>query len=116
MKLTLRLAALLLATLVHADSTIGGIGAQIQIQQDGTFSIIEDLPHSPAEMAGLAVGDIIEAVQTSFDAPLTPVAGKTLADVVQMIRGEVGTTVVLEILRNQQEMNFSLVRAVLSNP
>jgi C-terminal processing protease CtpA/Prc len=70
-----------------------GIGAQIG-QMNGTFVIIKPLPDSPAMKAGLLQGDVIAAIDG------TPTEGLALAEVVQRIRGETGSTVTLAVSRS----------------
>lgn len=71
----------------------GGIGAEIGIRR-GVLTIISPLKDSPAEKAGLKPGDQILQVDDTLTAELT------LNESVQIIRGEVGTPVVLTIFRN----------------
>lgn len=87
----------------------GGIGAEIGVR-NGQPTIIELLPNNPADQAGLMVGDIITAVNgksaKNWDA--TTAAGA--------IRGNVGTTVQVTVLRGNDTKNFSIVRAEVNDP
>lgn len=72
-------------------SGFGGLG--IQISQDGDrILIVGVLPNTPAARANLTPGSIITAVNGE------PVGGKRLSDIVNLLRGEAGTSVHLTIL------------------
>lgn len=73
-----------------------GIGAEISIKDD-SLTIVAPLPGSPAEKAGLLAGDKIYAIDGEDATSLT------LEEAVEKIRGESGTTVILTILRNDEE-------------
>ena len=86
------------------DSSFSGIGAQVQ--KSGNYvQIISPIAGTPAKKAGLKPKDIIKAVNGKS------VAGKTLTQVVSMMRGTIGTTVKLTIERSGQTFTVSLKRA-----
>ena len=87
----------------------GGIGAVISLRNN-TPTITAVLDNNPAKAAGLLAGDVIVKVNNS------DVAGQTVNQVVTEIRGDVGTTVKLEITRNSQPMTFTITRAKVNNP
>ena len=87
----------------------GGIGAEIGMRND-TPTIIRVLPGNPAQQAGLQAGDAIVAVNGE-DA-----AGRTVEDVVQDIRGEVGTSVKITIFRDGEPKEVAVTRAEVNNP
>lgn len=87
----------------------GGIGAEIG-SRDLKPTVIRTLPGTPANKSGLRSGDIIVAVNDIMT------AGKTLDDVVNMIRGEIGTTVKLTVLRGLETKEFSITRAQITAP
>lgn len=62
------------------------------------------LPGSPAEQAGLAVGDVLVAVDG------LPVDGKTIDDVVAVVRGPRGTEVILSLDRGGTPLELPIVR------
>ncbi len=75
-----------------------GIGAVLQERDDYT-TIRELVPGGPAQLSGkLAVGDRITGVGQGEDGPVKEVLGTRLDEVVQMIRGEKGSVVRLDIL------------------
>ena len=72
------------------SGTFVGVGAVLD-QQDGAVRIVRVLRDSPAERAGLQVGDQIITVDGAS------VADLTLDEVVSKVRGIEGTTVTLEL-------------------
>lgn len=75
-----------------------GIGAVLQERDDYT-TIRELVPGGPAQVSGkLAVGDRIAGVGQGKDGAIKEVVGTRLDEVVQMIRGEKGSVVRLDIL------------------
>jgi carboxyl-terminal processing protease len=82
-----------------------GVGIVIE-DRAGQPVITEVLENSPAGEAGLRAGDVIVAVDG------TPVAGLSLEQVSQLIRGAEGTQVVLTVRRAGEEpaLVFTIVR------
>jgi carboxyl-terminal processing protease len=75
-----------------------GIGASLQLTDD-FVTVTNVLPGGPAAADGtLKANDRITAVAQGNDGALTDVIGWRLDDVVQLIRGKVGTVVRLQIL------------------
>lgn len=74
------------------ESSFEGIGAEVS-SVDGIVTIIAPIKESPAEKAGLRPNDQIIKIDEKN------VEGYDLNDAVDLIRGEKGTEVVLEILR-----------------
>lgn len=75
-----------------------GIGAVLQ-ERDGYTTIRELVAGGPAQLSGkLAVGDRIIGVGQGEEGSIKEVVGTRLDEVVQMIRGEVGSVVRLDIL------------------
>ena len=87
----------------------GGIGAEIGLRNDAV-TIIRVLPDNPAEEAGLEAGDQIIAVNDE------PVGDETVDDVVGKIRGEVGTSVKISVMRDEQRENINVTRRTVTNP
>ena len=92
-----------------------GIGASLQLEED-YVTIINIIPGGPAAIDGkLQPNDRITAVGQQESGELVDVIGWELDDVVQLIRGESGTTVRLQILGadsmpGDQEVILELVR------
>jgi carboxyl-terminal processing protease len=75
-----------------------GIGASLQLT-DEYVTVTNVLPGGPAAVDGtLKPNDRITAVAQGNDGPMSDVIGWRLDDVVQLIRGKVGTVVRLQIL------------------
>ncbi len=89
------------------ESTTGkfyGIGAVCQKYDDGTILISEAYKDAPAYNAGIRTGDRVSKVNgediTSMD----------LSTAVAKIKGDKGTTVNLEIIRNNETLQFTVTR------
>ncbi len=82
-----------------------GIGAYIHKDVDADYCTIQSLiPNSPAAESELEPDDIIIKVDG------TDTYGMTLNEVVSMIRGDAGTSVVLTIKRGDEEKEITIVR------
>ena len=83
-----------------------GIGAYINKDIDADYCTIQSLiPNSPAAESELKPDDIIIKVDG------TDTYGMTLNEVVSMIRGDAGTSVVLTVKRGDEEKEITIVRA-----
>jgi carboxyl-terminal processing protease len=71
------------------------------------FVVVRALRDSPAEKAGLKADDEVLAVDG------TTVAGLTLDDTVNKVRGQKGTSVTLSLKRGTREFRLSIVRDVI---
>lgn len=87
----------------------GGIGAEIGIRSDKP-TILRVLKENPAEKAGLQAGDVIIAVNDED-------ATKWTSDqAVAKIRGQVGTTVKVGVVRGVERKDFTVTRSTITNP
>jgi C-terminal processing protease CtpA/Prc len=68
-----------------------GIGAALAVKNHA-LQILDVLPRSPARKAGLHAGLIIQQIDD------TDIAGKPLAECINLIRGPVGSKVRLQVL------------------
>lgn len=87
----------------------GGIGAEIGVRADRP-TIIRVLDNHPAQKAGVKAGDSI--VSVNGESALDWTADKTAS----AIRGEVGTTLKLAVLRGDQTLDFTITRQTVNNP
>ncbi len=87
----------------------GGVGAEIGVRNDKP-TIVRVLAGNPAEKAGLLGGDVIVKVNDQSTDSWT--ADKTAT----AIRGDVGTTVKISILRGSDAKDFTVTRATVSDP
>ena len=98
--------------------SLEGIGAVLQSRDEYTV-IREIVPGSPAALSGkLKVGDRIVGVAQG-NGPFTDVLGWRIDDVVQLVRGEKGTTVRLDVLPGDagpdaKHVTVSMVRKKIS--
>lgn len=81
----------------NIDAKIVGIGVNI-MSIDGKIIIISVVEKTPAFASGIKAGDIILKVDKK------DVSGKTVSDVASLIRGEINTSVNLEILRGKKKL------------
>lgn len=87
----------------------GGIGAEIG-NRNAKPTVIRVLTDTPAQKAGLMAADIIVAVNDES-------ADKwSVSDTVSKIRGEVGTTVKVTVLRDGQPKEFTITRKKITSP
>ncbi len=95
----------------NIQGNFGGVGMEIGIR-DGTLTVITPLKNTPAERAGIRAGDKVLQIDK------TPTAGMAVDEAVTIIRGEIGTTVALLLLREGKEDPFEVkvIRAVISIP
>jgi carboxyl-terminal processing protease len=94
-------------------SLSGDVGAGVGIEvgmRNSVPTVVRTLRDNPAKAAGVLAGDVIVAVNDES------VLGKSIEEVVQKVRGEVGTSVKLTISRGGQELEFNIVRATINNP
>ncbi len=90
----------------------GGLGIRIDTSLDGFVNIVQPIDGTPAMRAGLHSGDKIIRVDGES------IANMPLDDVVDILRGEVGTDVTITILRPGRERPFdvTVTRAIIDYP
>ena len=87
----------------------GGVGVEIGLR-NSQLTIVRPLKDSPALQAGLQAGDVILAVNEQ-DA-----SNWTVDEIVQKIRGEIGSKVTITVLRNKEPKDFEVVRQEVHSP
>ncbi|RVU36679.1 S41 family peptidase [Hwanghaeella grinnelliae] len=75
----------------------GGLGIEVTLDETGYVRVVAPIDDTPAFRAGIQSGDLI----TELDG--VAVQGLTLGEAVEKMRGEVGSDIVLTILRGDQE-------------
>ncbi|MDO5402101.1 MAG: S41 family peptidase [Eubacteriales bacterium] len=93
------------------ESTTGtfyGIGAVCQKHEDGTIKIIDAYEEAPAFKAGIRTGDFISKVNG------TDIRDMDLSSAVALIKGDIGTTVELEVIREEKHFNVMVTRDKVS--
>ena len=91
------------------DGSYVGIGATIKFADTGN-EIIELFENSPAEKAGLKVGDIIIGVNG------VGVSGYSANELSNLLVGENGTTVDIRVKRGEEVKEFSFMRGIVTIP
>jgi carboxyl-terminal processing protease len=75
----------------------GGLGIEVTLDETGYVRVVAPIDDTPAFRAGIQSGDLI----TELDG--VAVQGLTLGEAVEKMRGEVGSDIVLTILRGEKE-------------
>ncbi len=93
------------------SGSFGGIGAEIGTK-NGQIVVVAPLKDTPADEAGLRAGDEILKVDGTSTMNMTP------DDAVKIIRGNIGTTVKLLVMRDgwKEAKEFTLTRVLISVP
>jgi carboxyl-terminal processing protease len=86
-----------------------GIGVWLR-KEGRSLRVVSVLPHTPAEKAGLASGDVITQIDGS------KVSGLTNDQAVAKIKGQVGSKVLLEVDRAGNPLSFSIARRSIELP
>lgn len=96
---------------LEEDATVqyAGIGVTVISRADGYADVVSVTRDSPAEAAGIAVGDIIIGVN-----------GKDFATIgynaaIREVRGEIGTTVTLTVRRGEMKLEKVMTRVLLTD-
>lgn len=94
------------------EGQFGGIGAYVRRDEAGAV-ILEPMRDQPAELAGLMAGDILIKVDGVDILPEMPTD-----EIVMLIRGQVGTEVVLTVEREgvQTPVDIAITRAIIETP
>ena len=96
------------------ESTTGeyrGVGMSVQMDGEGAINVVRVFTGSPAEAAGILAGDKLVAIEGEY---LNIQTAKDLDEAVSRIRGSVGTDVNLTIMRDGEEIEFSVTRGDVS--
>ncbi len=89
----------------NLDDHMYGVGIVVTNLEDRI--VVTDFPidNSPAELAGVSVGDELISVDGQY------IKGMNVNEVAPLIRGTLGTTVTLEFLRGEETYSVTLIRA-----
>ncbi|GAA0827534.1 MAG: S41 family peptidase [Marinomonas sp.] len=85
-----------------------GVGVEVEMK-DGKLTVVSPIDGSPAKQAGILPGDVIVKVGTTYISDLG------FQDVMNLMRGEVGTKVTLDIERGGKIKHFSLERRLVED-
>ena len=85
--------------------SFGGLGIEVT-QEDGFIKVITPMDGTPADKAGVEPGDLITHVDGE------PLMGMALADAVDLMRGPVGSEIIVTIVRQgvQEPFDLSIIR------
>jgi carboxyl-terminal processing protease len=86
-----------------------GVGIWVRRASDGALAISSVQAHSPAAGAGLRAGDVLVSVAGRA------VVGMSVADVVAMLRGDVGSAVTIVVRRGESITRATVRRVALSD-
>lgn len=94
---------------VETRGQFGGLGIEVTME-NGLVKVVSPIDDTPAFRAGIQSGDYIVKIDGEA------VMGLTLSDAVKMMRGKVGTTIDLEIHRENEEapIDVTLTRDVIN--
>lgn len=90
---------------VQTTGEFGGLGIEVT-QEDGYVKVVSPIEDTPADKAGILTGDIITQVDGQT------VLGLTMDQAVDMMRGPVGSEVVITVVREglDEPFDVSLIR------
>ena len=93
---------------VGTTGRFGGLGIQVTME-DGFVKVISPIDDTPAQRAGVQSGDLIIKLDDQ------PVKGMTLTGAVKIMRGEVGSEIILTIVREGKDapFNVTLIRDII---
>lgn len=95
------------AHMEQSNNAYVGIGVTISLNEDSYLDVLQVEPTGGAKKAGIAPGDVLIQVEGQDIAQL----GMDAAS--EMIRGEEGTDVSITVLRDGQELTFSVTRQTI---
>jgi len=81
---------------VGTSGEFGGLGIEVGME-DGFVKVISPIDDTPAQRAGVQAGDLIIRLDSK------PVKGMTLHQAVNIMRGKVGTDIILTIIRDGED-------------
>ena len=90
----------------NTSGKFGGLGIEVGME-NGLVRVITPIDDTPAQRAGIRTGDLI----VSLDGE--PVMGLSLSDAVELMRGQPGTPITLEVRRKGESdlLSFTIERA-----
>jgi carboxyl-terminal processing protease len=87
---------------LQIEGTFGGIGVEIDMDQDKQLVVVSPLPETPAARAGIKSGDVIAKINDQETTNMTTI------EAAGVLRGKPGTTVSLEIMRKEEKRSFTV--------
>lgn len=96
--------ATLTSLMEHVSGNVYGIGVYVALDEQDRIVVLDTIPESPAETAGIQANDILKAVDG------TDVTDKTLDEAVALMRGLPNTTVDVTVERDGAEQTVTVER------
>jgi len=95
----------------NISGNFSGVGMEVGLREK-LVTVIAPLPDTPAEKAGILAGDVVVKING------TSTEGMRIDEAVNLIRGEKGSVVNLQIYREGEEefLNFSVTRDTINIP
>lgn len=95
----------------NISGNFSGVGMEIGLR-DNLITVISPLPDTPAQKSGILAGDVVVKINE------TSTEGMNIDEAVQLIRGEKGTVVNLQIYREGEKefINLAVTRDTISVP
>ena len=87
---------------VGTSGEFGGLGIEVGME-DGFVKVISPIDDTPADRAGVLAGDMIIRLDSK------PVKGLTLHQAVNIMRGKIGTDIILTIVRETSDKPLEIV-------
>ena len=92
---------------VQTKGEFGGLGIEVTLE-NGVVKVIAPIDDTPAEKAGIKAGDLITHLDNE------PVQGMSLSEAVGLMRGRVGSTIMLTIKRDElDDIKIEITRAII---
>jgi carboxyl-terminal processing protease len=93
---------------IQTKGEFGGLGIEVTMQ-DGLIKVVSPMDDTPAAKVGMQPNDLISHIDGE------PVLGLTLNQAVDKMRGEVGSSITLTVIRgNQDPFDVTMKRAVIT--
>jgi carboxyl-terminal processing protease len=80
----------------------GGIGAYVSQNESGQLVIVRPFDGLPADIAGLQASDVIQEINGA------PIDGLPIENILELLRGEIGTEVTLTVYRPGTDTQFTV--------
>ena len=84
----------------------GGVGISLGYSKDGILAVMSPLSGTPADKAGIKAGDLILKIVDKKNNIEKETTGISLTEAVNLIRGDIGTEVVLTMYRESNQKRF----------
>ena len=86
---------------VQMEGEYGGLGLEVQME-NGVVKVVSPIDDTPAEKAGIHGGDYITHIDKEA------IVGQTLTEAVKKMRGPVGKSIILTVVRKEEAEPFDI--------